>query len=291
MLNQLTDRASHWCRLSVRNCGICARATRLTVLLLAAAGVVLLSLVSTRPLRAQTPTPTATPTTLMRISPPTQTVSAGSDVVVDVLVDDVTNLGAYEFTLSFNPSVLSFVSFSNGPFLGSSGRSVTCLPPLLDVDVNGDTIVDPGFARVGCTTLGPTPDGPTGSGLLATVTLSTSCAASSDLDLARVGLGDILGTDIPTQTSGGSATVSDGAPCPTPSPTPMTTPPGLVGDADCDRTVTSIDATVILQLTAGLLDTLPCRRNADPSQDGTIDAIDATLILQYVAGLLDSLPP
>ncbi|OGO52767.1 MAG: hypothetical protein A2148_05105 [Chloroflexi bacterium RBG_16_68_14] len=67
--------------------------------------------------------------------------------------------------------------------------------------------------------------------------------------------------------------------------------PGLVGDVNCSDGVNAIDATLVLQLVAGLLDYLSCQQNADTNLDGTVNAIDAAIILQFVAGLLDTLPP
>ncbi len=66
---------------------------------------------------------------------------------------------------------------------------------------------------------------------------------------------------------------------------------GAVGDVDCDGSISSIDAALVLQRTAGLVATLPCDQNADVNGDSAIDAIDAALILQYSAGLLSRLPP
>ena len=64
----------------------------------------------------------------------------------------------------------------------------------------------------------------------------------------------------------------------------------LAGDVDCDGVVNSIDAALILQVTAGLLGTLQCPGSADVSEDGNVDSVDAALILQFAARLLDSLP-
>ena len=65
---------------------------------------------------------------------------------------------------------------------------------------------------------------------------------------------------------------------------------GARGDVDCSGVVTSVDAVLILQLDAALIDSLSCQSLADVSGDGAATAIDAALILQLTAGLLDALP-
>ena len=77
---------------------------------------------------------------------------------------------------------------------------------------------------------------------------------------------------------------------PTATPTPCR-PAGVPGDANCDGSVNSIDAALVLQYDAGLLGSLGCQDAADVNNDGTINSIDAALILQFTAGLLDSLGP
>lgn len=62
------------------------------------------------------------------------------------------------------------------------------------------------------------------------------------------------------------------------------------GDVDCGGGATSIDAALVLQLSAGFIEELPCYWNADVSEDGEIDSLDALLMLQFVAGLIESLP-
>jgi alpha-tubulin suppressor-like RCC1 family protein len=57
------------------------------------------------------------------------------------------------------------------------------------------------------------------------------------------------------------------------------------GDADCSATIDSIDASLMLQQTARLLEGLPCP-NATVAPGQTISALDALAVLQYSAGLL-----
>lgn len=83
-------------------------------------------------------------------------------------------------------------------------------------------------------------------------------------------------------------------PTPTRTPTRTPTPPAgclLTGDANGDGNVNAIDASLVLQRTAGLIGTLPCLAQADVNGDGNVNAIDASLDLQYSAGLIDTLPP
>jgi hypothetical protein len=78
----------------------------------------------------------------VRVDPVTQTVTSGTQAVVRVMIDDVSNLGSYEFTLGFDPGALSFATATNGAFLGSTGRSVICFPPRFETDINGNGLAD-----------------------------------------------------------------------------------------------------------------------------------------------------
>ncbi len=61
---------------------------------------------------------------------------------------------------------------------------------------------------------------------------------------------------------------------------------GQLGDIDCGGTVDSVDAALVLQFSAGLLEPLNCDYKGDMTQNGRLDSRDALLILQNVAGLI-----
>ena len=64
----------------------------------------------------------------------------------------------------------------------------------------------------------------------------------------------------------------------------------VVGDANCDSRVHSIDALVIKQFVARLVQSLPCQNNADANLSGAVSIADAFLVLRFHAGMIPSLP-
>jgi len=55
--------------------------------------------------------------------------------------------------------------------------------------------------------------------------------------------------------------------------------------------VDAVDALFILQFHARLITSLPNVGSADTSRDGRIDSVDASLVLQLTAGLIQGFPP
>jgi hypothetical protein len=85
----------------------------------------------------------------------------GDDLVIAEEVAGIpegTGLGAFEFAILFSGQIVD-VSVSEGPFLGSNGRTTNCLFTPMENQV-----------RFGCVSLGSQP-GPTGSGVLAFITV------------------------------------------------------------------------------------------------------------------------
>lgn len=67
---------------------------------------------------------------------------------------------------------------------------------------------------------------------------------------------------------------------------PPTSFPDGAGDVNCTGETNSIDAALLLQMTAGFVDSLPCGGVADVNEDGAVTATDAALILQFDAGMI-----
>lgn len=58
------------------------------------------------------------------------------------------------------------------------------------------------------------------------------------------------------------------------------------GDVNCSGETNSIDAALVLQKTAGLIDRLACEEEGDVNGDDILNAVDAALILKYAAGFI-----
>lgn len=58
-----------------------------------------------------------------------------------------------------------------------------------------------------------------------------------------------------------------------------------LGDVNCDGGLSSVDALLILQLTARKITSIPCPEAEDVDGDGLVTALDALAVLQRVAGL------
>jgi Cohesin domain len=121
----------------------------------------------------------------MFVEAPTEQVKKGdADFKVDIVADNVSNLAAFQFSLTYDPSVIKYVSVEGGSFLGSTGREEQCLDPNIDGG-------NPEMLRFNCVTLGPPVSvqgakaGASGSGVLATVTFSPIGGGTTALDLTE----------------------------------------------------------------------------------------------------------
>lgn len=122
------------------------------------------------------------------LSPASQNVPVGTAYFeVDVNVADVDNLGAYEFTMKFDPDVVEYVGVADQGWLGSTGRNQACFEPQGAAGQSAvENVNENGAFKFGCSTnglisAGQGKQGPDGSGTLATVAFKAKAVGQSDL--------------------------------------------------------------------------------------------------------------
>jgi hypothetical protein len=123
--------------------------------------------------------------------------TAGATFDIDVLIEDVTNLGGFQFSINYEPAIVTVENAADvalGPFLGSTGRAPTVLGPNID-NVTGKI-------SYGAFTMGAAPPGPDGNGVMATITFKVQSQANGVLDLNSVQITDIAGAALQVDTIG-----------------------------------------------------------------------------------------
>lgn len=124
-------------------------------------------------------------------------VTAGTTLVLNIMVDNVIGLNGWEFELRWDNWVLSPVSVSFGPFLSQNGAYPTI----------GTSYISAFKDSCGMNEWMLTADTTSGSGRLATVTLLATGAGTTDISFSVTKLKDILVHDIDHQTFGSKASV------------------------------------------------------------------------------------
>jgi hypothetical protein len=135
----------------------------------------------------------------LSIDPASSILSVGSNVTLDVNIANVTDLYAFQFDLSFAPSLLSAVSIVEGTFLPGGGATFF-IPGTID-NVGGTV------ALTADTLLGSGP-GVDGSGTLAILTLTGLAPGTSAIDLSNVFLLDSNLNSIGASLQSGSVTIT-----------------------------------------------------------------------------------
>jgi general secretion pathway protein D len=144
------------------------------------------------------------------IQSPATNPTVGDTFIVDVNVADITDLYAFQFDLSFDPTLLSAVSVAEGAFLPSSGTTFF-IPGTIDnvggtITANADTLI------------GAIP-GVTGDGTLVEVELTALAPGTSALSFGNEILLDSSLNDITAETTfqNGSVTIGGVSAVPEPS--------------------------------------------------------------------------
>ncbi len=147
-----------------------------------------------------------------------------------------TGLGAFEFTLQFDPAVLEVAEVESGPTLEETGRSYQCLQ-------RSD---EPGIYSFGCFSQGSSPPGPQGDLTLAIVTFLPVDPGSTLLFMEAVVAGP-MGDDVLVEVDGvGAVSVRGGdvatATPPTVATATATQRPGATATQHPAATVTPVAA-------------------------------------------------
>lgn len=167
-------------------------------------------------------------------------------------------LGAWTIDVHYNPEVVT----------------------LLDCGAEHGGICNEAFAENAARVTGVSAFGLPGGSYLATLVFACKKVGSSDLGLSINVLADAtVGNPQPIEAALAHGEIVCGEEPPA--------PPKPPGDANCDGVVSAVDATLILQYGAEMIESVPCPDAADVNGDGEINAIDATIVLQIVAGLID----
>ncbi len=147
---------------------------------------------------------------VVSLVPGSSTVIVGDVFTLDVAIDDVIDLYAYQFDINFDPLVLQADGIIEGAFL-SIGGGTFYIPGFID-DVFG------AISFTANTLISAVP-GVTGGGVLATVTLRAVSAGSSTVTLSNSLLLDSSLSEIAdSQTRDADVTVRSNASVPEPAP-------------------------------------------------------------------------
>jgi hypothetical protein len=174
-------------------------------------------------------------TAVMKVVPASQTVDIGDGTfTVDIVIENVSDLAAFEFVLNYDPSILGLVGVEKGPFLDESGGEVSCQVPQRISPA--DNVPSEESLRFGCASIntaggGENISGASGTGVAATVTFAPQKTGTSELRLLpeperyHSSLGDPYGAGIPLSLQDGSVKVTGSGPAATPKPDEPTTIP------------------------------------------------------------------
>ena len=148
----------------------------------------------------------------IEVAPTVLTVSNGQVFSLDVNVDSVIDLYAYQFDLNFDASVLQAVSETEGSFL-SSGGSTFFIPGVID-NTNG-------YFSGTADSLEAAIPGVSGSGTLVEFTFQAIGSGSTPIDITNVYLLDSNLSGIDAGVTNGDVLVEPTVPTPEPSYGPL----------------------------------------------------------------------
>jgi hypothetical protein len=146
----------------------------------------------------------ADPATAVTVEPAGKVVGVGEDFTVDIFVDPDAEIGGAQFSLSFDPSLITANDVIEGNLLSQGGASTYFISGTID---NAAGTITGVFGAI-------TADGETvsQSGIFATISFTAGTAVgTSALDLTNVIVGDSQGQAMDIEVSDGSVSVTGAA--------------------------------------------------------------------------------
>ena len=178
------------------------------------------------------------PGATVRLEPADSVVGLNKTFAVQVMIEDVNDLGAFQFELAYDSSILQIQEATLGDFLGSTGRSVLPIGPEVDNEE--------GRMLFGAISF-PSEPGPSGTGVLATITWFARREGSTVLDLLKVQVLDTV-TNVQLITAEGGRVIVGDAATPTPLATATRAPTGTA--TSTPTSTPEVVATPTLEATA-----------------------------------------
>jgi len=200
---------------------------------------------------------------VVKFNPKSSNMRVGNPASVDIVIENITGLGSFEFEISYDGAIVQIAQSSDvvlGPFLGSTGRTTIPLSPSID-NSTGSVV----FAAASVGTQG----GAAGNGVLATITWTPQTDGTTTLDLKNVKVSDIQGAQLQVIEEDGEINVTS----------------RFWADIDGDNDIDVFD----VQLVAAHWNTKVGDANYDPiydvdnkgQGDGDVDVFDVQLVASW----------
>ena len=125
---------------------------------------------------------------VVKFNPKSSNMRVGNPAAVDIVIENITELGSFEFKISYDGTIVQIAQSSDvamGPFLASTGRTAIPVGPTINNS--------PGSVVFAAASIG-TQAGAIGNGVLATITWTPQKDGKTTLDLKNVKVSDTQGT-------------------------------------------------------------------------------------------------
>jgi hypothetical protein len=184
--------------------------------------------------------PSQNPGCTVRVEPAVQSAEPGQQFTVNVTVDGVVDLGAFQFDMTFDPAVVTAAHVELSSFPASTDRTVQSIGAHIDDEI--------GRVSFGAFSFGDAA-GPNGTGPLAVVTFTAAGPGTSALNLENVIVTDTVGNALAISVEGGVIIVAVPTPTLTATVRPTATP-SAVSTPTSTATATSTQPTPTATATA-----------------------------------------